>query len=1135
MDEKDSKVSSSAKTKKSKSKSPEKNSSPTKSAKSTKSLKSGSKSKSPKRKLTASTKDIRNDFVESSFFDIPKSTPELEDMTGQGLTQLNSKIFQKITLKTLILSGNNLRSLPSAIAELVNLEHLDLSKNPLRVKDVDDTKCLPLEMRFLRNLKYLSISECNLRYIPTTVWLCVHLKKLDLSRNKISLLVPDIGNLQKLTHLNLCQCNLTTLPPEIGFCTQLVEILLMANQIESLPDSLKDCVKLEQLKMSYRTFTALLDNYMENLISKGQIKSEHVPVVVFELENLKTLDLKNTKINNLPENNLKNLHELYLDYNYFEQFTDLALKPIGLKLTVLTISRNLLKEIPNELLNLSNLEVLDLSYNQISNLPSRFGLYKLKELYLNNNCLKTIIGSVSALKNLEKLNLEYNQITDLADLFYELKNLNYLDLSYNKLTRISPKINNLQLLQNAHSYDKFIKIGFWVIGNPLIIPPKEIWQTNNIHKIYKYLSGYNQRNLNYTFYSKLVFLGCSGIGKSYLIDSFFNNQNGLEPNENTDYRTIVARKFYKRTINKVEWMILDFGGHELYKIIHPLFFSSIDHEIEPTVLIIVYKHSEYTNETYYEFVGQWIESILTYSKLSTKNAIRIKLIGITDSSDLDTTDKIAQIKENSRQTIKEYFEKMTKKKSKLEAMINDSNITEDNKSYLKTVLENINKNLSGKVKILDEITLVDCKFRKKSIEKVINDLENITIKFNKIVPLSLNTHLKSFIPKLKTNLIDYEILVDHLKNNQELQNLIRNFKNSNLNTSDIINYLKTIGEIFWLNNDNQLNEKIFLHYEYVLNCLKIYIRHDLSEYLKSDKMKLFNSCGFFKNENEYETSVDLCNRYGIIEDKLFRFISFSSFQLNREELDQAIEFLKQFLILYKTETQYLEDDCSFGQIILPFMCVASFEEEKNSESVDPDLYCDDFYKYFIRLDKIRNRREEIKEINALRKQKELWSSQDTEFFDEEEESRRQSRLSSIDKPNIEALKFDYLTEIEHLRILPESDYINKYKYKGLYEINSIFKIERHFFNKLSILLQEFVYERYDWDNVVIARDLYGNCFRLRYSSEINTDEEYGIKIEILCADLKFLNEFKENFNVILEKLMVYYPGLCLTKKFTLVA
>ena len=73
------------------------------------------------------------------------------------------------TLRKLILTGNNLRSLPAAIGDLFNLEYLDVSKNPLKVKDAEDTSCFPIEMRLLKILKFISISECNLRYVPTTM------------------------------------------------------------------------------------------------------------------------------------------------------------------------------------------------------------------------------------------------------------------------------------------------------------------------------------------------------------------------------------------------------------------------------------------------------------------------------------------------------------------------------------------------------------------------------------------------------------------------------------------------------------------------------------------------------------------------------------------------------------------------------------------------------------------------------------------------------------------------------------------------------------------------------------------------------------------------------------------------------
>lgn len=177
----------------------------------------------------------------------------------------------------------------------------------------------------------------------------------------------------------------TLLTFDKGFCIELREILLMANQIESLPDTLKDCQSLEVLRVSYRHFSSLLDTYMENLIHKGQIKSEHIPLVVFELQKLKSIDLQHTKINTLPDNNLKSIESMYLDNNYIINFTERVFNSMIGNLTILTLSKNLLVEIPSEINCLVNLEVLNLSFNAISTITNVSRLANLKELYLNNN------------------------------------------------------------------------------------------------------------------------------------------------------------------------------------------------------------------------------------------------------------------------------------------------------------------------------------------------------------------------------------------------------------------------------------------------------------------------------------------------------------------------------------------------------------------------------------------------------------------------------------------------------------------------------------------------------------------------------------------------------------------------------
>lgn len=607
-----------------------------------------------------------------------------------------------------------------------------------------------------------------------------------------------------------------------------------------------------------------------------------------------------------------------------------------------------------------------------------------------------------------------------------------------------------------------------------------------------------------------------------------------------DFRTLVARKFYKRTLNKVEWMILDFGGHELYSLVHSLFFSSIDHDHEPTIFVIVYKHSEYKSENHDEQIGKWINSILIHSNLPKKKSISIKLIGITEEnqSEEEKIEKLNLVKENSNSSVNDYFDKLKKMKNKIEVSLNDSSVSDENKLYLNKVKETIEKNINSRVKLWEQITLIDSSFKKKAVDKVLNDLESITIKLDKTVPLELNRILKCFLPKLKTKVISYENLIEYLNSNQDLAKLLKGNNKKKMTSNDILNYAKTIGEVFWSKFDSTLNNTVFLHYQFILNCLMLFIRHDLDDFLLSDKIKLFSTCGFFQDNKKYQESINLFKNYGILEDKLFRFISFCMHQMDSEQVNESIDILGQFMIVYKSETQYLEDVCPFFHIVLPFKCTADFDKEKNLEGshtciFDSDLYSDEFYKYFIRYDKVCSRREEIKEINSLRKQKELWSPNENEYLDEFEDSESQSRSSSLAKSQIESMRFDYFQELENFKILPEDDLKEFFKIKAAYEINSFFKIDWHFFCKFSVLIQDLCFERFDWQKVIIARDLKGTCIRIKCLDPIENVESM-IKIEIFCQDEAFLNDLKEKLGIILDKLEYHYPGLFLIKKFILI-
>lgn len=122
-------------------------------------------------------------------------------------------------------------------------------------------------------------------------------------------------------------------------------------------------------------------------------------------EKVYKLDLRKHKLNELPE---------------LKQFPNLQW---------LTLSRNKITEIPEEIFQLTKLQYLDLSKNKIDLIPKEIGnLIHLKKLYLNQNNISSLPPQIGRLINLEFLDLWDNEISVLPDEIAAMKSLKTLDL-----------------------------------------------------------------------------------------------------------------------------------------------------------------------------------------------------------------------------------------------------------------------------------------------------------------------------------------------------------------------------------------------------------------------------------------------------------------------------------------------------------------------------------------------------------------------------------------------------------------------------------------------------------------------------------------------------------------------------------
>jgi putative cell wall-binding protein len=117
--------------------------------------------------------------------------------------------------------------------------------------------------------------------------------------------------------------------------------------------------------------------------------------------------------------------------------------------TELLFGRNSLTgHIPAEIGGLTNLAVLQLSYNSLSSLPSEIGgLTSLEWLDLGGNWLSSVPSEIGGLTSLESLDLYRNQLSSLPSEIGGLTSLVYLNLAVNQLSAIPSEIGNLDSLE----------------------------------------------------------------------------------------------------------------------------------------------------------------------------------------------------------------------------------------------------------------------------------------------------------------------------------------------------------------------------------------------------------------------------------------------------------------------------------------------------------------------------------------------------------------------------------------------------------------------------------------------------------------------------------------------------------------
>lgn len=256
------------------------------------------------------------------------------DVRRNKLTALPPAIGTLFSLVSIRACQNRLSEIPESIGELPKLKALELSENLL--------SCLPQNLQKLRALESLDLrsnplvsksKSISLDRSPNTFVLAVLLKLGALQNLKLldgENCVPR--GLQKLLDgpvLDATDCQLRELPHDFGLLPCVRELLLQRNLLQAIPPSI--------CNMSL-THLILAENRLSSL-----------PVVIANLESLRTLDLTGNALMALPE-----------------RICQLC------KLERLHLSQNPLISLPKDICKIASLLNLEMRQTKIAELPGSF-------------------------------------------------------------------------------------------------------------------------------------------------------------------------------------------------------------------------------------------------------------------------------------------------------------------------------------------------------------------------------------------------------------------------------------------------------------------------------------------------------------------------------------------------------------------------------------------------------------------------------------------------------------------------------------------------------------------------------------------------------------------------------------------
>ena len=399
----------------------------------------------------------------------PAVEVKAESFQSKTCTQINEIIRTNLSIKDLFLdSCQILESLD--LIKLTNLKYLKIEN--CHLNSIANLGKLP------SSLKVLSISNCNLKSLEGINDLPRGVKIIDLGSNQLKYIdlsvfpdsivelflnnnpltsIVNVERLRKLGKLNLSNTLITNLPDKLNYCPikHLILNELTRLKYEELGQELSDFKELEQLSLNRIPIKELPTTF--KLSARKNLK--------LDLSNNPHFDFDRVF---LQLSQCGNIHQLIFQNCFipskFTNFMEVNLKGIGIlkNVEIIDLSYNQIKLLPAEIEEMTSLRSLYLNYNTtMDSFPNDLKSSSLEVLELNGlSGLKVLTQNFSQLPNLKRLTITRTQVKAIPSSLYNCTQLEVLELFANRgIKKLPLGLSKLKKLQKLNlNYDDIREI-----------------------------------------------------------------------------------------------------------------------------------------------------------------------------------------------------------------------------------------------------------------------------------------------------------------------------------------------------------------------------------------------------------------------------------------------------------------------------------------------------------------------------------------------------------------------------------------------------------------------------------------------------------------------------------------------------